>query len=264
MAKQFRIGEISALFGIGVDSIRYYEALGIIHPTRGENGYRLYSMGDIWRINVIRDLRSLGFSMDRIRAYLEGRTVDSTMDLLTQEMDAVTQRLDALRRRLANLQSRRDVIMRAQDMAEGVIHRRTYGARRCHILHEGYATDEEMDVLMQRLLRIDHSRLYIIGSNRIGSVLDGAAMARGDWQRYQAVFIIDDGGTDSLAAGEYLTVSYRGRAEKNAVYAPMLLAHAQAHGLRPVGDMLEILLIDIHESADYAEHVNELQIRVEM
>lgn len=30
----FKIGKLSKLFDIGVDSIRYYEKVGILHPVR--------------------------------------------------------------------------------------------------------------------------------------------------------------------------------------------------------------------------------------
>ena len=62
MKNFFKIGEISKLYGIGVDSIRYYEEIGIINPKRSESGYRHYSIHDIWKLNVIRDLRSIGFT----------------------------------------------------------------------------------------------------------------------------------------------------------------------------------------------------------
>ena len=55
MKKHFKIGEISKLYNIGVDSIRYYEEIGLIKPERSNSGYRYYSIHDIWRLNVIRD-----------------------------------------------------------------------------------------------------------------------------------------------------------------------------------------------------------------
>ena len=67
LKKKFRIGEISRLYHVGVDTIRYYERIGLIHPERTESGYRLYSQQDIWRLNVIRDLRQLGFPTDAIQ-----------------------------------------------------------------------------------------------------------------------------------------------------------------------------------------------------
>ena len=59
MKDHYTIGEIGKLFHIGPDSLRYYEKLGILSPRRGDNGYRLYTADDIWRLNIIRDLREL-------------------------------------------------------------------------------------------------------------------------------------------------------------------------------------------------------------
>ena len=58
MKDYYKISEISKLYGIGVDSLRYYERLGLIHPKRDTNGYRLYHLKDIYKLNLIRDLRS--------------------------------------------------------------------------------------------------------------------------------------------------------------------------------------------------------------
>ena len=82
MGNYFKIGEISRMYHIGTDSLRYYERLGILKPKRGENQYRLYRTEDIWRLNVIRELRELGFSMEQIGVYLKEHTVDTAKMLL--------------------------------------------------------------------------------------------------------------------------------------------------------------------------------------
>src|SRR5699024_11355869 len=79
MKDYYKINEISKLYGIGVDSLRYYERLGILKPRRDTNGYRLYSLKEMYKLNMIRDLRRLNFSMEQIKAYLEGQTVDNTL-----------------------------------------------------------------------------------------------------------------------------------------------------------------------------------------
>ena len=82
MKDYYKINEIARLYGIGVDSLRYYEKLGILKPRRDTNGYRLYNLKDMYKLNVIRDLRRLDFSMQQIKDYLEGQTVDHTLALL--------------------------------------------------------------------------------------------------------------------------------------------------------------------------------------
>ena len=86
----FKIGELSKLFDIGVDSIRYYEKVGILHPVRNdENNYRMYTIDDVRRLALIRELLRLSFSTDQIREYDEDRNVDSTTSLLRAELDVV-------------------------------------------------------------------------------------------------------------------------------------------------------------------------------
>ena len=87
MKQFYKIGEISKLYHIGSDSLRYYEKLGLLTPHRGENDYRLYTLNDLWRLNVIRDLRKLGFPMEKIQEFIESRNTENTRKLLSEELD---------------------------------------------------------------------------------------------------------------------------------------------------------------------------------
>lgn len=70
--KTFNIGEVSRLFNISVDSIRYYEKIGILEPTRNEgNNYRVYTLSDIRQLTMIRELLGLNFSTERIKEFTE-------------------------------------------------------------------------------------------------------------------------------------------------------------------------------------------------
>ena len=52
----FYIGELSELFNISVDSIRYYEKMGLITPLRNPaNGYREYTLNDVQTLTLIRE-----------------------------------------------------------------------------------------------------------------------------------------------------------------------------------------------------------------
>ncbi|MFQ7527006.1 MAG: MerR family transcriptional regulator [Mediterraneibacter gnavus] len=122
MKKFFKIGEISKLYGIGVDSIRYYEEIGIIKPERSESGYRHYSIHDIWRLNVIRDLRSIGFTMEQIREYLEHHTVSSSLSMLEDEKEAITKQMQHLQKLQKNVEHRLNTIHSAFSLPLDEIH----------------------------------------------------------------------------------------------------------------------------------------------
>ncbi|GML02903.1 MerR family transcriptional regulator [Clostridioides difficile] len=44
MKDYYKIGEISKIYGIGRDSLMYYEEIGILRPVRDINGYRMYNI----------------------------------------------------------------------------------------------------------------------------------------------------------------------------------------------------------------------------
>ena len=97
MKDSYTIHEIAALYGVGPDALRYYEKLGLIRPRRAENGYRIYDLNDIYRLTILRDLRSLGFSMERIGEYLKDLSVGNTLQLLGEERRLIRAQLRALR-----------------------------------------------------------------------------------------------------------------------------------------------------------------------
>lgn len=52
---KYRIGEVSKLLNIPVETIRYYEAKGFIHPFKDSNsGYRYF---DVWDINFLMEYK---------------------------------------------------------------------------------------------------------------------------------------------------------------------------------------------------------------
>ena len=261
MKKYYHIGEISKLYHIGTDSLRYYESLGILSPIRSEKGYRLYSLNDLWRLNVIRDLRSLGFSMEQIKTYLNNRTVHSTEQLLTDELSVITEKLNTLTNLKENVEERLRTVQEAILQPIGEIRKVHLKRRYCHVIHSPYKTDEEMDMLIKQLLNKDEDRLYIIGNNRIGSSIPMESIEKKLFCDYRNVFIIDRNGKEYIEEGNYLTVCHKGKNKQNAVYIPKLLQYANEHHLKPSGPIRELLWIDIHQSNNTEEHITELQVR---
>lgn len=263
MKQYFKIGELAQLYGISVDSLRYYEKLGLLSPGRAESGYRYYSIGDIWKLNTIRDLRGLDFSMEQIRQYLQHHSVESTLELLDREKQSIEERIAELDRLKRNADSRMAAIRQAVSLPVDQIQLETLAQRRCYTIPKGYTRDQEMDVLMRRLQNLDQEHLYLIGSNQIGTAISLEDLESAGEIRYRGVFVMDDRGGDLLPAGEYLTVTYRGDYQNTGYWAQKLMEYAGKQGLCLMGDLLEILLIDIHTSEILEEHLTQLQVRVE-
>ena len=68
----YAIGEMSNLTGVNIETVRYYERIGIMpKPDRTNGGNRQYNHDQLKRLSFIKRCRDLGFSLDEIRALLE-------------------------------------------------------------------------------------------------------------------------------------------------------------------------------------------------
>jgi MerR family mercuric resistance operon transcriptional regulator len=68
---QIAIGALSKRTGTNIETIRYYERVGLLPtPARSSGGYRLYGPDNLKRLNFIRRARALGFSIEEVRTLL--------------------------------------------------------------------------------------------------------------------------------------------------------------------------------------------------
>ena len=262
MNKYFKIGEISKLYDIGVDSLRYYEEIGIIKPRRSESGYRLYSEQDIGYLNIIRDLRDLGFGMETIKAYIDNQNVDSTLDLLFKEIDAIDKRLTKLKELRENVTTRISNIDNAKKIKLDTIRLEYFDERNCYSINKGYSQDSEMNILIKELVNKDKENLCIVGNNLFGTVIELNEYMKKSEIVYSSVFVVCNNGDNKIPCGKYLSVSYRGEYSQSRYWLEKLIMYAKEKRLAIIGDALEILWIDSNTSSDTSEYITELQIPV--
>lgn len=87
------IGRLAKQAGVHIETIRYYERRGLLaEPPRTDAGYRQYSEGDIWRLELIHRAKQLGFTLTEI-AELFGpsgaRSADEVLDAAHARLDAI-------------------------------------------------------------------------------------------------------------------------------------------------------------------------------
>lgn len=64
------IGELSRRTGCNVETIRYYERIGLMPVPSRRGRYRSYGADDVSRLGFVRRARELGFTLDEVRALL--------------------------------------------------------------------------------------------------------------------------------------------------------------------------------------------------
>jgi DNA-binding transcriptional MerR regulator len=79
----WKVGELAKRTGVSVRALHHYDEIGLLSPShRSEAGYRLYAEVDVARLQQIRSLRALGFSLEEAREFL--RRPEVTPDRVLQ------------------------------------------------------------------------------------------------------------------------------------------------------------------------------------
>ncbi len=77
--QQLTRGELAKRGGVNIETIRYYERLGLLpKPPRLTAGYRLFSADDARRVRFIKRAQKLGFSLKEIEELLALQNAPST------------------------------------------------------------------------------------------------------------------------------------------------------------------------------------------
>jgi len=102
MAQDIMIGELAKKTGTKVQTIRYYEDVGVMPlPARATNNRRLYNNSHLERLTFIRHSRALGFSLDDIRNLLAlvdqpGRHCDEVDTIARDHLTDVEEKIASL------------------------------------------------------------------------------------------------------------------------------------------------------------------------
>ena len=112
MPTRLTIGRAAEAAGCKVQTIRYYEQIGLLrHPPRSEGNQRLFAQEDIRRLAFIRHARALGFPLQAIRDLLSlgdepEQSCEAADAIAKAQLGDVEQRIEylqALRRELKRM-----------------------------------------------------------------------------------------------------------------------------------------------------------------
>lgn len=108
-----KIGEISKKSGIAVETVRYYEKIGLLpEPDREPSGYRAYRQAHLDRLRFIKRCRNLDMAQDEIRELIQ---LTEQPDADCRDVDALLARhLSHVRERLQELASLEQTLERLQ------------------------------------------------------------------------------------------------------------------------------------------------------
>ena len=112
------IGKLSRRGGCKIETIRYYERVGLVpEPPRTEGGHRLYDDGHLRRLVFIRRSRDLGFSIEEVRGLLS--LVDGGEYTCGEVKEITVEHLRTIRKKIADLRRLEKTLAEISAKCEG-------------------------------------------------------------------------------------------------------------------------------------------------
>ncbi len=102
MAQGIQIGKVAEQTGLSIDTIRFYQKIGLVkQPARSEGGFRLFSETEIRDLVFIQKAQELGFSLTEIKQLsvlnqLHDHACSQVRGLLISKLRDVREKVDQL------------------------------------------------------------------------------------------------------------------------------------------------------------------------
>lgn len=141
-----KIGELARRTGLTVRTLRFYDEIGLVRPTeRSEGGHRVYGPDAVRRLQQVTSLRSLGLSLDEVRAQLEAHD-PSLLETIELQRTRLGEQITALE----TLQQRLDGIARLLQHGEAVTTDTLVTTMEAMRMVEKYYSEEQLEWLRKR------------------------------------------------------------------------------------------------------------------
>ncbi|MBF2703132.1 MerR family transcriptional regulator [Listeria welshimeri] len=106
------IKQAADMFGLTVDTLRYYERVGVIPPVhRNESGYRDYKTSDLNWVYLVKNLRSAGLSVESLIEFATLAQLRETQDVEAAQKQVLIDQLKELDEKLAEMKRVRNLLV---------------------------------------------------------------------------------------------------------------------------------------------------------
>ncbi|MEV5116762.1 MerR family transcriptional regulator [Peribacillus frigoritolerans] len=283
MQNKLSIGEMAKLRGVTVDTLRHYDKIGLLKPFHidPETGYRYYSISQYEVLGTIKELRSIGFSLEEIKQFLTDRNVKKSVQSLQKSMANIQEEIKKLQgihnilmTRLYNIEhftnsySNSDIVIKQFEEREYIQLARSVSWTDTENLYFGYL---ELENKIGGLIPA-------LASNKFGDFIkkeyfdeirqsSDFSANLSDYQSQSFILVQGEESeqpTKKIENGLFLCSYYGGLTrEKMLTQLKKLLHYCDTHDYIITGDAFRIMQVDVSLTDQYDEAYYEIQIPIQ-
>lgn len=252
MKKYFSIGQMSKLHNISVQTLRHYDKLDLLKPsyTNSSSGYRYYSTRDFLTMDLIKQCKDMGLSLEEIKDVIDNYTsLESISDILANQRKIVDNKIKELESIKYKINSLEDKIRTALDININQVFIKENEERKFlkYKYIERYTEEFEMSL---RAILLDVEENYRDSNTEIVFTTSYEAIKNANQVLYKNVMIHVEDELDynkdnlvTLPKGKYLTLYFDDKYSKAYNYYSLLIEYINKHNIKIKGDFREIYIM---------------------
>jgi DNA-binding transcriptional MerR regulator len=150
-----KVGELAKRTGLTVRTLHHYDEINLLRPSlHTESGHRLYTAGDVARLQQVLSLRQLGFSLEEIRDCLD-RPGFSPIEVIRLHVARLREQITLQRRLCARLEAVANRLQAAGEVSADEFIRTIEEIT----MIESYYTPEQLESLKKRVEALGPDRI---------------------------------------------------------------------------------------------------------
>jgi DNA-binding transcriptional MerR regulator len=275
MKDSFTVGELAALFHLNVQTLHYYESIGLFRPLRRRegSGMRIYQFDQIYALATIRFLKKLEYPLARIQATMDSRDTEVSLRSMREQSEELRERCESLERiRQAIDRKIRFIEERSSSLDPTAIRRLEFPERHYILIGPEEDLYHNDDFYFYPTIVF-----YTLEGKRFGAMLTGTpepARQEAPTGAQSDQELVPGGATEAsgglprsplprtISAGAYLVGYHQGPYDRIAESFARIRSEAATRGLWLEDESLNINIIDQFVERNPARYITEIQMRI--
>lgn len=267
MKLNYKIGEIASIYEISTDTLRHYEKEGLLIPNRSNNGYREYSIFDIWKLNIIQTMKSLGVQLKDIKYFLENRSIDKEIELLLDEKKYIEKKIKSLENQNMHIKNRLNSLKTAKNIKNFCeVEIKYIEDRKVIYVEKDISTDNQVDLAYSHLSNIEKNSIHFFNRD-FGVISTIENIKNKNFNSYNKAFLVisnDDAIYDDIIeGGKYAIIKFSGPYSNSSRAYKILFEKLNELKLNTANFVIERFIVDINQTSNEDEYITEIQVRIE-
>lgn len=272
MGKYLSIGQMGKLNNLSVQTLRHYEKVGILKPSyiNEDTGYRYYSVKDFNTIDLIKQCRAMGLSLEEIKEVTNNYTsLESIVDILANQKKIITGKLRELENIKNKIELLEDKIKISLDKGINKVFIKENEQRKFIQYNFSDRFSDEFEINLRKII-LEVERDYENVNAEIAFTISYEDMKKDGRIECKNVMInlgenisYKDKKIISMKKGNYLTMYFDDTYRDLGKYYNMIMEYIENNNIKTIGDFNEIYIMTRVGNDGREKSIGQIEILIE-